>query len=225
MVSEQDGIQVYLSNVPVDREAYSLNNVGNFGSGSIVFHNPPEERKMLTIIGDTPRQRAVDYSPYIVPTSDAVNLDTNYQKAQIQENSRQLKRARMAPLEDGIGDTLIPRNKEDRKHSYLGFDGHGNPIARGDFANLVKGMTGEGSTPSGVMISADGTGIQAADSYMVFGSPNGAAHWTPMAKFKPINFPLLYTCLIRGWKTGSNGPRWDRADSADAGGQIKHPYR
>jgi hypothetical protein len=53
-------------------------------------------------MGDTPRQCAADYFPYIVPTSYAMNIDNDFQEAQIQENSRQLKRALVTPLTDGI---------------------------------------------------------------------------------------------------------------------------
>jgi hypothetical protein len=141
-----------LKNVPIGKEEYSVNNLGNFEGGNITFHSTPEEEKTLTIIGYTSRQRAVDYSPYIVPTSDAMNLDSDYQEAQIQENSQQLKHAMMVLIKDGIDSQLVLPNREDRKDSYLGFDGYGNPIALGDSANLVKGIGDEGSTPDAMMI-------------------------------------------------------------------------
>jgi hypothetical protein len=80
----------------------------------------------------------------------------------------------LAHIEDGIGDTLILPNREDRKDSYLGFNGDSIPIALGNSANQVKGIEDEESTSGEVMIWADGTGSSAGDSHRIFGSLNGA---------------------------------------------------
>jgi hypothetical protein len=176
IVWEKGGIAVYLDDDVVDTRDYEVNNLGDFSGGTVVFHDPPQAGKRVTIMGDTPRQRAADYSPYIVPTSHAMNIDHDFQEAQIQENTRQLKRALLTPPTDGVPEismTLPP--EEERKNSYLAFDGDGKPIAIGDSANLVKGMRDEGTTPDAVMLWKDNTGLQAADSHRVFGAPSGAA--------------------------------------------------
>jgi microcystin-dependent protein len=200
IVWEKGGIAVYLDDGIVDTRDYEVNNLGDFSGGTVVFHDPPQTGKRVTIIGNTPRQRAADYSPYIVPTSHAMNLDHDFQEAQIQENTRQLKRALVTPPMDGIPEKpmTLPA-KDDRKDSYLAFDGEGNPIALGDSANLVKGIKDTGSTPDAVMLWKDSTGLQAADSLRKFGEPNGAATLDASGKVPDAQLPP------RGHSISNNG--------------------
>jgi hypothetical protein len=90
----------------------------------VEFSSPLPADTRVTILGTTPPERAVDYNNYVTLKAAAMNLDANYQEAQIQENSRQLKRALLTPPTDGIPEnpmTLPPEGE--RKNSYLAFDG------------------------------------------------------------------------------------------------------
>jgi hypothetical protein len=54
IVWEKDGIAVYLDDDVVDTRDYEVNNLGDFSGGTVVFHDPPQAGKRVTIVGDTP---------------------------------------------------------------------------------------------------------------------------------------------------------------------------
>lgn len=176
IVWDKNGIDVFINDVLQEKDTYELRGLGEFAGGSVIFKPAPEKDGVVSIAGNTTRERAVDYNQYVSLTASSMNLDANYQEAQIQENTTSIKRALLAAVSDGVPDSsLMLPSLEDRKNSYLGFDEEGAPIALGSASNVVSGLQGTGSTPHGVMIWSDASGLQSADSKRVFGEPNGAA--------------------------------------------------
>jgi hypothetical protein len=114
----------------VDPATNTVTGLGNTTGGQMTFLEPPGAGVIVTIAGNTPPERAVDYNEYLTLKASAMNLDANFQETQIQGNTRQLKRSLLTPPSDGItGRPLTLPPKDDRKNSYRVFDGDGNPIA------------------------------------------------------------------------------------------------
>jgi microcystin-dependent protein len=171
-----DGVLVYLNNELQPHTAYSVTGAGEPNGGTVIFNSIPPSGTIVSLVGYTTRERAVDYNQYVTLSAKAMNLDNDFQQAQIQENTTLITRALLSPPSDGAaGDPLVLPDRDARKDAYLAFDGDGDPIAVGEGANVVTGLRGTGSTPQAVMLWADDTGTQAADSQRIFGAPNGAA--------------------------------------------------
>lgn len=176
IVWAKDGVDVYLDGIKQLSTEYEIEGVGNANGCEITFKEAPADGAIVTFIGNTSRERAVDYNQYVTLTAKSMNLDADYQETQIQENTAALKRTILTPVEDGFREeSLILPGLEERKNAYLAFDEEGNPMAMGDSQNVVAGLQGTGSTPDAVMVWDGNSGLQAADSGRVFGMPDGAA--------------------------------------------------
>lgn len=176
IVWRADGLLVYLDDKLQGTDRYTVTGLGEKSGGNVVFVEPPGKDARVSIIGNTSRSRAVEYNQYITLTAKSMNLDTDVLEAQIQELSTDMSHTILAPKsEDRKGQSLVLPSVEGRKEGYLAFDSDGEPVVLGDAANVVAGLRDTGSTPDAVMVWADDTGLQAADSKRIFGQPGGAA--------------------------------------------------
>lgn len=174
IVWDISGLAVYLDDV-LQTAGYTVTGLGQSSGGSVVFSRAPADKCVVCILGSTERARAVDYNEYMTLRASAMNIDHDYQEAQIQENTRDIRRAMITPITDGVSLDMTLPSIADRAGGYLAFDASGEPIAVGDAQNIVHGLSGTGSSPGSVMLWQDASGLQSGDSRRVFGAPGGAA--------------------------------------------------
>lgn len=128
-----DDITVYVNDQAVAITDYVVSNFGDVSGGLVTFVAAPEDGATVAIWGTMPRERDVDYNQYATLTADAMNLDQNVQEAQIQENTRDIRRGLISDPADGIPDpslvTLPPASE--RANSYFIWGENGEPAALG----------------------------------------------------------------------------------------------
>lgn len=124
-----DDITVYVDNVVVAATDYSVSNVANPSGAKITFNTAPAQGAIVAIWGTMPRERDVDYNQYATLTADAMNLDQDVQEAQIQENTRDIKRSLISSVADGIpsASSVTLPSIEERKNSYFIWGEAGEP--------------------------------------------------------------------------------------------------
>jgi hypothetical protein len=175
-VWDETGVGVFISGVFISPSAYTLQLLGEIGGAQITFFEAPVKGSKIVIAGTTARERKVDYNEYATLKAVSMNLDENYQEVQIQENTRDIFRSLKTPLSDGVPDySMEIPPADERANGYLAFDDEGKPIIYGKAGGYVHGLPDGGSTANDIMVWADNTGLQAADSGRQFGAPNGAA--------------------------------------------------
>ena len=192
IVWAKDGVDVYLDGIKQLSTEYEIEGVGNANGCEITFKETPVDGTIVTFIGNTSRERAVDYNQYVTLTAKSMNLDADYQETQIQENTAALKRTIQMPVHDALNDGgFVLPPAEERKNAYLAFDEEGYPMVLGTAQNIVYGLADKGSTPGGIMIWQDDTGARAGDSGRVFGMPDGAATLGSNGKVPDSQLPNL----------------------------------
>lgn len=124
-----DDITVYVDDVLVSADDYSVSNLANPSGAKVTFDTAPSQGAIVAIWGTMPRERDVDYNQYATLTADAMNLDQDVQEAQIQENTRDIKRCLISSVADGIpsASSVTLPSVEERKNSYFIWDDAGNP--------------------------------------------------------------------------------------------------
>ena len=129
VVWASDDITVFVDNEQVSDSDYVVSQFGNVSGGKLTFVTAPASGAVVAIWGTMPRERDVDYNQYATLTADAMNLDQDVQEAQIQENTRDIKRCLISSVADGIpsASSVTLPSVEERKNSYFIWDGDGNP--------------------------------------------------------------------------------------------------
>jgi hypothetical protein len=221
VIWDKGDVKVYVNDLLQTQTAYEITDLGDLAGATLTFDNPPEEGAIISVVGDLPRERPVDYNEYATLRASAMNLDGNALQAQIQELARDRNRTILLSL----GDSQDPNapfslpDAEGRRGGLLGFDGDtGAPIVVcSENSSYVKSSST--GTTGAVPVYADSTGTLLQDSGRVPGSSGGLATLDVSGKVPYAQLPEHVSgveSVVAGANISvDNGDRFNPIVSAD----------